>query len=230
MSPSSQTARPLTKSEAAELCRLAHVPADRRARFIDAVEKSVASYLRSRKQKTPQRVEGELKDVEKRVKSCLGLRDHNTWRPGEFHKGLEEISCALRRLSPRAHEFLQFRNVKVVYAIPEGWKPGTVSDLVVDPICFSDVDDQVYALEELFGALAGPVAKRRDRGHPQKDAERALLHFIALAFRRDTGKAGSETSPAFMATCEEIKRLYKLDDWKPGSLPRSARRLRAQED
>src|SRR5262249_37743648 len=132
-------------------------------------------------------------------------------------------------MSQRAHEYLQFRNVKVVFAIPKGWKPTRVSDLIIDPVCFSDFDDQLYALLELSGALAGPVAAKRDRGHPPKDLERALLFCIKVAFRRDAGKAGSDTSLAFMETCEEIKRLYKLDDWMPGSLPRSARGLRAQE-
>ena len=218
----------LTKAQAERLCRLGVIPPDQRDQFTEAVERCVASYLRVRTRKAPSAVENELKQIEKRVRSCLRLVDAKTRRPGEFRARLEAIRGALHGLSQPAREFLQFRNAKVVHTIPEGWSPTIIADVVIDPICFSSIEDQVGALQDLLGALAGPVANRR-RARPRTYSECALYHCLAFAFTRDTGKAASDTSTKFMKVCNEIKLIYELDDWKPESLARSARRLRADE-
>jgi hypothetical protein len=216
----------LTKEQRDELSRVAAVPPNKRDRFIGAVEKCVASYFRVKNQKLPMEIERELKQIKKRVRSCLRLSDQKTSRPGEFRKGLQAISIALASLSQGAREFLQLRNMKVVHAIPEGWPSTVVFDIVVDPICFKDQADQITALQELLGALPGPAASRAVRGRPPLYVERALYHFLAVAFTRDTGKAASDSSPKFMAVCDEIKQVYQLTDWQPGSLARSARQAR----
>src|SRR5262249_3264045 len=151
-------------------------------------------------------------------------------RPGEFRKRLQAISIALDSLSQGAREYLQFRNLRVVHAIPEGWPWAVASDIVVDPICFNDQADQFSALQELLGALTGPVANRDGPGRPSAYVGRALYHCLAVAFTRDTGKAASDSSPKFMAVCEDIKQIYQLTDWRPDSLARSARQARAREE
>ncbi len=212
--------------QAKELCRLARVPPDQCARFADAVEKSVKSYRRVQSRRSLLSVEKELSQVEKRVIGSLRMLDHKTWRPGKFQESLESISRALANLSRPACEVLEFRNARVVCTIPEGWSPMNVSDVVIDPICFSCLEDQGRALEDLLGALAGPVANKK-RGRPSTNNERALYHCLAVAFTRATGRAASDSSTEFMKVCQEIKEIYLLDQWRPESLPRSARRLRA---
>jgi hypothetical protein len=198
---------PLTKVQRDELCRAAAVPPDKHDRFIGGVEKCVASYFRVKNQKSPIEIESELKQIEKGVRSCLRLSDQRTSRPSEFRKRLQTISSALARLSQGALEFLQFRNVRVVNAIPEEWPSAVVSNMVVDPICFEDLGDQISALHYFLGALSGPVANRDGPGRPRADVGRALYHCLAVAFNRDTGKVASDSSPQFMAVCEEIKQI-----------------------
>ena len=219
----------LTKTQAKELCRMAGIPLRWHTRFVEAVERCVASYLRVRNQKSPLEVEGELKQIEKQVRGCLKLRDHKKWRPGKFRESLQSISKALVGLSQPAREYLQFRNLRVVHVVPDPWPPVISADVIIDPICFHCLNDQVDALFELRGALSGPVAQKREQSRPRKDAERALYHCLAVAYRRDTGKAASDSSTKFIDACHEIKQIYQLKDWNPKSLPRSARRLRKQE-
>ena len=151
------------------------------------------------------------------------------WRPGKFRESLQSISKALVGLSQPAREYLQFRNLRVVHVVPDPWPPVISADVIIDPICFHCLNDQVDALFELRGALSGPVAQKREQSRPRKDAERALYHCLAVAYRRDTGKAASDSSTKFIDACHEIKQIYQLKDWNPESLPRSARRLRKQE-
>ena len=33
--------------------------------------------------------------------------------------------------------------------------------VLIDPVCFANRDDQVLALQDLFGAVAAPVARQR---------------------------------------------------------------------
>jgi hypothetical protein len=112
------------------------------------------------------------------------------------------------------------------------WRRGRIRvnpGVLIDPTCFTSRDDQVLALRDLLGAFDPPVAKQQMRGQPRKDLERALYHFIAAAYSRDTGRAASDNSTRFMAVCLEIKRIYQLDDWNPESLARSARRPSVRE-
>jgi hypothetical protein len=225
---SSDMAR-LTKAQANEVCRLGGIPPVRHARFVQAVERCVALYLRVRNQKSASEVEAELKQLKKQVQRCLNLLDHKKRRPGEFRKGLKAVSDTLARLSPRARDFLQFRNVRIVHVIPDPWPPQVCSEIVVDPICFHILDDQLAALFELRGALAGPVAMR-EQGRACKNAERALYHCLAVAYTRDTRKMASDNAPKFIDVCDKIKHIYKLKDWRPGSNARTARRLRKQNN
>jgi hypothetical protein len=206
------------------------VPPEKHDRFIDAIEKCAAVYIRIKNQKSPLEVEKELQQIKVRVRRCLRLLDRKPWRPSVFGKDLRAISVALARLSPQAHEYLEFRNVRVVKAIPARWRAESSFDVVVDPICFQSEDEQFEALKLLLGALSGPVAMEKGRGRREVNAERTLYHSLAVAFTRDTGKAASDRSPKFMAVCEEIKLIYQLTDWRPGSLARSARLLRAREE
>src|SRR5262245_51196479 len=135
-------ARPLTKAEAKELCRLGGIPAERHVRFAQAIERCVATYERVLNQKSASDVEEELTQIKKRVQRCLNLHDHKKWRPGEFQKGLKAVSDALTGLSPPARDFLQFRNVRIVHVIPEPW-PQPFSSELVDAMCFQDRDDQI---------------------------------------------------------------------------------------
>jgi hypothetical protein len=219
----------LTKVQRDGLCRVAGIPPDKDDRFIGAVEKCVESYFRVKDQKLPVAIEGEIKQMEKRVRTYLGLLDQRTSRPGELRTQLQGISTGLASLSHGAREFLQLRNVKVVDAIPQGWPAAVASNVVVDPISFEDEVDQFTALIGLLGALSGPVASRSP-GRPPAYVERALYHCLAVAFTRDTGKAASDSTPEFMAVCEGIKRIYQLTDWRPDSLARAARRDRAREE
>jgi hypothetical protein len=215
----------LTDAQRNELGRLAGIPHPERIRFAEAVGGCVRSYLRTLQQKPPAAVESELKQVEQRVESCLRLACHKKWRPGKFREGIKAVSGALKSLSAPAKQFLALRNARVVHAIPAEWSPTVISDVVTDPICFSDFDDQLAALEDLLGALAGPVAKKK-QGRPRKYAERALRHYLALTFTRFTDKpAGGSNS--FLNVCNKIKLIYQLGNWKPDSLPRSIRTDRA---
>jgi hypothetical protein len=215
----------LTRTQAVQLCRTAGIPSDKRDRFIRGVEKFVASYLRWKQQKTALEAQNELEALRKVVTRCLQRLDHTTWRPGEYRKDLKVISSTLRNLSQPARELM--RNAPIVHAIPAGWSPGLPSREVVDPICFPRDEDQFVALKELLGALAGPFLNKV-AGRPEKYDEAALYHNLAGSYSRDTGgKAASDSSTDFMALCCEIKSMFELDDWRPGSLARSAHKRRA---
>lgn len=222
-------ARPLTEAEAEELCRLGGIPTRWRARFAQAVERCVTTYERVLNQKSASEVAGELRQIEKQVQSCLNLLNHKTPRPGEVRKRLKTISVALTRLSRRASDFLQHRNVRVAHVKPTTWPAPIGCEIVVDPVCFHDRDDQIDALFQLRAALAGQVAKTRPQSRPRKDTERALYHCLAVAYARDTGRKGSDKAPRFMDVCDKINRTYKLKGWNPSSLPRSARKLLQQD-
>lgn len=218
---------PLTKRHRDELCQIADIPPDKHDRFVRGIEKCIASFLRLKGQKSGPEVEMELRQLERRVRGCLRLADHKKWRSGKFLQDLEAISGAMRRLSPRAHEYLEFRNVKLVHAIPEEWPPVAPSKEVVDPICFSASNEQLAALADLGGALAGPIARKRARGRPRTDLERALYHSLAVAFTRDTGLV--VPNARFLAVCDVIRRIYRLKTWNPESLERLAALSRAEE-
>jgi hypothetical protein len=215
----------LTDAQITELGRLAGIQRAGWAHFAEAVERCVASYQRTLNQKPLSAVEEELKQLETRVQQCLALASHKAWRPGKFREGLEIVSRALTHLSDPARQFLAFRNARVVHAIPADWSPAVGSDVVIDPVCFSDFHDQLGALEDLFGALAGPVANRK-HGRQTKDAERGLSHCLAVAFAKIANKpAGGSNS--FLDVCNAIKNIYELNDWNPDSLVRSIRMDRA---
>ena len=184
---------------------------------------NVAAY-RILREESPHEIEAELRGLETRVRRCLMLLDHKTRRPGEFRKRLDDLSSALAALSAQARDYLRLRNVELATKIPDGWQSTTnVPNLVVNPICFLCLEDQIRALNELWGALDGPVARRNRRGRPPVKTERALYHFVAAAYIFASGRAASDTSNKFMAVCDKIKLMYGLNDWRPDSLARSAR-------
>jgi hypothetical protein len=220
----------LSKTQRDELCRAARIPPEKRDRFIRGIEKCVAAYFRWKDQKPAIDVEQELEQIKRRVRRCLRLEDHKAWRPGQFSKDLKAISLGLSRLSAPAREYLQDRNARLVHVIPEGWQWGMPSNVVINPVRFASFDDQFNALQDLLGALAGPVANPKGRGRQYKYLERALYHCLAVAFTRDTEKAASDSSPQFMAVCEVIGRIYQLKNWNPESQARLARLLRADQD
>ena len=103
----------LTKQESEELCLTGGIPNGHCDRFVRAVERCVATYRRLRERKSAPAVGAELAQVEKCIRRALGLVDRATWRPGEFHAVLEDISARLRKLSPAAREYLEFRNLTI---------------------------------------------------------------------------------------------------------------------
>jgi hypothetical protein len=214
----------LTNQQSEELCRIGAIPTDRCCWFVQAVEGCVAAYRRERARKSAAAVGAELGSIEKCVWRALGLIDRKTWRRGEFRKILEDISARLRNLSPAAKEYLELRNLRIRRDVfLEALSDSSDLDVLIDPVCFADRDHQVLALHDLLGALAAPVARKQERGHPRRDLERALYHFVAAAYSRATGRAASDSSTKFMAVCLEIKRIHQLDHWNPESLARSAR-------
>jgi hypothetical protein len=216
--------RRLTEQQCVELCRLGGVPNDGRDRFVHAIERCVMYYQQSRERKTAPAVGAELAQIEKCAWRALRLLDRRTPRPAEFRRVVEHISARLRNLSSSAQEYLEFRNLKIQRdVILAAWPDLSDPGVLVDPICFTNQNDQVLALQDLLGAFAAPVAKKEGRGHPPKDLERALYHFLAAAYSRVTDRAASDSSAKFMAVCFEIKRIYQLNNWNPGSLARLAR-------
>jgi hypothetical protein len=215
----------LTRTQAVELCRTAGIPSDKHDRFIRGVEKFVARYLRWKEQKSALEAQNELEALRKVVRRCLQLLAHKTWRPGKYQEHLEKISSMLRSLSQPARELM--RNAPIVHAIAESWSLALPCREVVDPICFARDEEQFVALQELYGALAGPFVNK-PAGRRQKYNEAALFHDLATAYTRDTGKVASDTSTRFIGLCNDIKIAFKLDDWRPVSLARSARRRRAK--
>jgi hypothetical protein len=229
----------LTKQQE-ELCRTGAIPNGRRDRFVQVVERCVSYYRHSHERKSALAVGEELGHIEKCIWRALGLLDRKTWRPGEFRTTLEDISARLRNLSPAAEEYLQFRNLKIRHdVILSAWTDSIDDGGLIDPICFTNRDDQVLALRDLLGAFDAPVARKKGPGRPlarkkgpgrpPKALERALYHFLAAAYSRDTGRAASDSSTRFVAVCSEIKRIYQLNDWNPESLARSARGLRTRD-
>ena len=220
----------LTEQKTEKLCLIGAIPNDHCNRFGRAVERCVRTYRRLRERKSAPEVEAELAQIEKCIWRALRLLDHATWRAAEFRRVLEDISARLHHLSPAAQDYLDFRHLKIqADGVLAAWPDSTEPGVLIDPVCFTSRDDQVLALLDLLGAFAAPVAKRQVRGQPRKDLERALCHFMAAAYSRDTGRAASDSSTRFLAVCLEIKRIYQLDDWNPESLARSARRPSARE-
>jgi hypothetical protein len=216
----------LTNQQRGELCRLGGIPDDHIDRFVQAVERCVATYQHLGHHKSAPAVGAELAQIENCIWRALRLLNRATWRPGEFHSSLADISARLRSLSPAARDYLQFRNLTIRHDVPSAWPDQTDQGVLVDPICFTDHNDQVLALRDLLGAFAAPVARKAGPGRPLKDLELSLYHFLAAAYSRTTSKAASDTSTQFMSLCFEIKRIYQLDDWNPESLARSARQPR----
>lgn len=220
----------LTKQEGKELCLIGGIRNGHRDWFVRALEGCVATYRRLRERKSAPAVRAELAQVEKCTWRAMRLVDRRTWRPGEFHTVLEAISARLRSLSPAAREYLEFRNLTIRQDVmlsewPESFDPNAL----IDPVCFTNRDDQVLALRGLLGAFAGPVTRNSGPGRRYQELERALYHFLAAAYSKATGQAASDSSTKFMAVCSEIKRIYRLNDWNPQSLARSARRPRTRE-
>ena len=214
----------LTKQQSEELCRLAGIPNGHCDKFVRAVEGCVAVYCRLRERKTASAVGAELAIIENRILRALGLSERKTWRPGEFHTIIGDISARLRNLSPDAREYLQLRNLTIWHDLPSASADSIDHGVLIDPVCFRNRDDQVLALRDLFGAVAAPVAREKEHGRRRKDLERALYHFLAAAYSAYSGGTASDSSTKFMALCSEIKRIYQLDGWNPASLARLARR------
>lgn len=202
------------------LGRLGRIPASRQAWFAGQVERIVASYRNSKDSKSPKEIEAELESLKLRIERCLKLRSHKQWRPGKFHARLEDLSRALAGISPSAREYLQFRTVELSTEIPDDFASTLGSCEVVDPISFQSVDEQVRALELLWGSIGGPVA-RRFRGRRSVGAERTLHYMIAAAYEHATGLSVGRRAVRLMAVCDEIKRKYGLSDWSPESIARS---------
>jgi hypothetical protein len=218
----------LTPAQGNELCRIGGIPDASCDRFVRAVEACTAAHYNSHDCKSPLAVEEELALIGKRAWRALRLVDRKTWRPGEFQTTLEDISLRLRNLSPAAIEHLQFRNLNIRHDIPSTWPDNADSSALIDPVCFTSRDDQILALRDLWGAVSAAVSPKRGAGRPHKDLELILFYSIAAAYSRETGKAASDSSTKFMALCSEIKRIYKLENWNPESLARSARSEDAQ--
>jgi hypothetical protein len=220
----------LTEQQGEDLCLMGSIPDDRRHRFVRAVERCVAVYRRLCDYKSAPAVGAELAHVEKCLWRALRLVDRKTWRRSEFHTVLYDISARLRNLSPAARDYLKFRNLTIRQdVVLSAWPNSIGTDVLIDPICFTNRDDQVLALRDLLGAFAGPVTRKNRPGRRYKDLERALYHFLAAAYSGATGRTASDTSTKFMIVCSEIKRIYQLDDWSPQSLARSTRRPRTRE-
>ena len=94
----------LTKQQTEELCRLGGIPNGHCDRFVRAVEGCVGVYCRLRERKTAPAVGAELALIENCILRALALLDRKTWRPGEFHTIIRDISARLRNLSPDARE------------------------------------------------------------------------------------------------------------------------------
>jgi hypothetical protein len=214
----------LTNQQTKELCQIGAIPINRCDRFVSAVECCVAWYRSLQARKSNRAVGSELAQIEKCIWRALRLLDRATWRPAEFRRVLEDIGARLHNLSPAAQDYLQFRNLKIkVDVVAAAWPDASDPGALIDPICFTYRDDQILALRDLLGAFAGPVARKSRPGRRYKDLQRALYHFLAAAYSRDTGRSASDSSTKFMDLCSEIKRIYHLDDWNPESLARSAR-------
>ncbi len=218
----------LTQAQGNDLCRTAGIPIGHCDRFVRAVEGCIAAYHTSQAHKSAQDVGQELAQVEKCVARALRLLERKIWRPGEFHTIVEDISVRLRHLSPAAIEHLKFRNLNLRHDVPSTWPDNADSSALIDPVSFTSLDDQIFALRDLWGAVSAPVSPKKGAGRPHKDLELILFYFIAAAYSRETGKAASDSSTTFMALCSEIKRIYKLENWNPKSLARSARSEDAQ--
>jgi hypothetical protein len=219
----------LTKQQGESLCRIGAIQIGRRDRFVKAVKRCVAYYQYSCERKSDFAIGDELAHIEKRVWSALRLLDRRTWRPGRFRMTLDDISARLRNLSSAAREYLDFHHLKIEHDLPSAWPDLIDHGVVVDPVCLTNRDDQVLALQDLLGALATPVGRKKGPGRPRNDLGRVLYHFLAAAFSRDTGRAASDSSTRFMAVCLEIRRIYQLADWNPESVARSARRPRTRD-
>jgi hypothetical protein len=157
--------RRLTEQQCVELCRLGGVPNDGRDRFVHAIERCVMYYQQSRERKTAPAVGAELAQIEKCAWRALRLLDRRTPRPAEFRRVVEHISARLRNLSSSAQEYLEFRNLKIQRdVILAAWPDLSDPGVLVDPICFTNQNDQVLALQDLLGAFAAPVAKKEGLG------------------------------------------------------------------
>jgi len=212
----------LTVAQAREICQAGNIPREHRPRFVDAVERHVGLYHRLESEKSSSDVEAEFAVICKLVDKALALRARKTWRPGEFRRVLDDISARLASLSDGAQDVLTSWGVVVVFEVPEGWPDFDPATSVVDPVAVPELEDQLYALREIDSVFSCPVADRLP-GQPVKYAERVLHHFIAVAYERDTGKSASDSSVDFMATCDAITGIFRVDKWSPASLARLAR-------
>jgi hypothetical protein len=94
--------------------------------------------------------------------ACFALLDFKTWRPGQFRGILQDISARLRNLSPAAREYFEFRNLKIQHdVILSAWPESIDHGGLIDPVCFTNLDDQVLALRDLLGAFATPDSRAK---------------------------------------------------------------------
>jgi hypothetical protein len=131
--------------------------------------------------------------------------------------------------SQDAREYLQLRNLTIWHDLPSASANSIKQGVLIDPVCFANQNDQILALQDLFGAVAAPVARQKEHGRRRKDLERALYHFLAAAYSTCSDRSASDSSTKFMAICSEIKRIYRLSNWNPESMARSARRMKTHE-
>jgi hypothetical protein len=204
-------------TEAEDLCEIGGIPPEYRKRFKESFAFHVSEYEAER---TAQEIEEEIRAVCSRVEDALSYYQ-SEGRPGEFRGRMVDISNQLKKLSKPALDYLAYRNVRLSFEIPEDGP--RAFDVVVDPACFATLGpDQMRALTGLFGALSGPIARKRSRGRPRKEKELALYIFLRGAFLHATkGKASQDD---FLAVCEEIKRICGLTKWRPESLARLLRK------
>ena len=209
--------RKLGATEAEHLCEIGCIPPEQAKKFMHSVEFHVSEY----EEEPPlHEIDREIHAVYQRVESALWYLYRRERRPGEFRDRVLDISKRLAKLSKPALACLAYRNVRLTFEIPADGP--RAFDLVVDPACLATLSpDQLLALNNLFGALSGPIARKRSRGQPRKQKEMILYIFLRGAFLHAT--EGKATQDDFLAVCEEIKSIYDLTEWHPES---SARLLR----
>ncbi len=204
-------------TEAEDLCEIGNIPAEHRTKLMQSVMFHVNEY---EEEWTPHQIDREIYPVFRLVESALWYLYRRDRRPGEFREDMVDISNELKKLSKPALAYLAYRNVRLTFEVPADGP--YAFDVVVDPACFATFSaDQMRALNDLFGALSGPIARKRGRGQPRKEKELALYIFLRCAFMHATNGVGHQDD--FLAFCEEIKRVFSLTCWHPES---SARLMR----
>jgi hypothetical protein len=211
------------------ICDVGQIPIEERKRFLRQLKKAVDRHYRLAKHKDDiDAAQKELRQLQRRIKGAIALTDRKTWRPGEFKIRLDDISRALRELSAEARELLALRNLRVSYEPLPNEADAFLSHLtLIDPLACGPPEEQLVALQDLYGALVGPFLLRR-RGDHRRYIKDILFFDIACAYGVATGKRGDDHNRHFMDMLDEIERAYDVD-LRPGSRTRQARQRRAQE-